>query len=206
MAAATTNLKEARWEVADQLYQDEEVIRGTSDSGSTTSIVDTLLEQEILTSNNFIGSWAYVPAVAAPKASRITAYAQDTGTFTLSPALGATAGTNPYEVHYGLSPTRLNSFIAHRARIASLGALTSIAESTSIPLDKFVLVEGVLADCKRYLAKRERGAMRDDLEAQADDHEANWQEGLLTVGYGPSWMGKQPKTEETEANSALRRI
>ncbi|NIR03676.1 MAG: hypothetical protein GTN78_26365 [Gemmatimonadales bacterium] len=144
--------------------------------------------------------------MTAPKTSRITAYDQAAGTLTLSPALGATASAQAYEIHYKLAPERVNAFIEHRARIASRGALTTIAESTAIALDKFVLVEGVLADCKRFLAKREKGALRDDLEAQADEHEAAWQEGLMTVGYGPSWMGKQPKLEETEASGAFRRI
>src|SRR3990172_4992302 len=97
MAAGTTNLKQARQEVLRQLYAEKEVLIGTASGGSVSTIIDVgttdgvTLESGLNTTQDLVGSWAYVAAVAAPKSSRITAYDVGTGTLTLSPALGATA-------------------------------------------------------------------------------------------------------------------
>ena len=165
MAWAQSNLQQVRVEVMRRLYTYRDVITGTATSGSTSTILDAgsgagygaTLESAVYTNNDFVGSWAYVPAVAAPKVSRIVQYDRDSGTLTLSPLLGATAGTNPYEIHYLIPPDRLNDWIGYRAREGSSGAMTTIAEGTAINISKFTLAEGVLADALRYLAKKDHG-------------------------------------------------
>jgi len=211
MAWAQANLVNVRQEVIKRLYTEEDIILGTASSGSTSTIVDVgstdgvHLESGILSNRNFIGAYVYVPAVADPKWSRVTTYDPASGTLTFSPLLGATAGTNPYEIHYKLHPERINQFIKDRARIGSRQALDTIAEATAINMDFNVLSEGTLADAKRAIAKRYPSGdpERVRLLAEADEHEAMWQEGLVLHGYGESWFTPKSAMEETEANSVI---
>src|SRR3972149_5143406 len=195
----TANLQQVRAEVIQRLYTDEDVVNGTASSGSATTIVDigaagggagqglAHLESGLLSNRSFVGAWAYVPSVAVPRWSRITQYAPDSGTLTVSPAFGGAVGAVAYEIHYLIHPERINELIKIRARVGSRTAMDSIAEATGINMDKNVLAEGVLADCKRVLAKRTMGAERQLLLEEAKDHEAKWQEGLVLHGYGESW-------------------
>jgi len=218
MAWGTANLQQVRAEVIQRLYTDEDVVNGTASSGSATTIVDigaagggagqglAHLESGLLSNRSFVGAWAYVPSVAVPRWSRITQYAPDSGTLTVSPAFGGAVGAVAYEIHYLIHPERINELIKIRARVGSRTAMDSIAEATGINMDKNVLAEGVLADCKRVLAKRTMGAERQLLLEEAKDHEAKWQEGLVLHGYGESWAapGIGSFQEDTEAGAVLQ--
>lgn len=212
MAWATCTLQQGRAEVLRGLYPYRNNIMGTASSGSVTTIVDigaaadgTHLESAVYSNNDFVGAWVYVPAVTAPKTSRVTVYDRDSGTLTLSPALGATAGTNPYEIHWKLPPERINDWILQRATEAS-PTFSTIAESTAINLSKFTLAEGVLADALRALAKSEEGDARKLMEMEADHHELLWLERLALEGRTPSVNRLNVRREQTEAAQVLRRF
>ena len=213
MAWTTANTQNVRTEVLRRLYTHRDNILGTGSSGGTVSLIedtgttDTVtLESAVYSNNDFIGAWAYVPSVAAPKVSRVTAYDRDAGTLTLSPALGATAASVAYEIHWLMPPDRLNDWITYRAREASSGAITTIAEATAVNISKFTLAEGVLADALRYLAKRESGPGRQLLEQEADHHEMLWLERLALEGLNPLVNRLNVKREQTEAAQILRRF
>lgn len=205
MAAGTVNLQEARTEVIRQLYADADIIEGTASSGSTTTITDigagiattptTTLESALNSTKAFIANFVYVPAVTAPKDARVASYDIGAGTLTLATALGATAGTNPYELHYELPPARINEIIVNRARQGSHGALTTIAEATAIAFDKFVLADGALADCYRQIAIGKRPEERDEYLALADMHEAFWLAGLRLQGYQGTYRDPMENNE-----------
>jgi len=213
VAWATANLQQVRVEVLRRLYTYRDNILGTgSAGGSTTLIEDTgttdtvTLESAVYSNNDFVAAWVYVPSVAAPKVSRVTQYDRDGGTLTLSPALGATAASVAYEIHWLLPPDRLNDWIAYRARDGSSGAMTTIAEATAINISKFTLTEGVLADALRFLAKKDQGDGRKLLEMEADHHELLWLERLALEGLNPLVNRLNVRREQTEAAQVLRRF
>lgn len=213
MAIAKANIADVRQEVIRRLYVTRDVINDTASGGGTSSIISAggtdavHLESAIYTSNDYVSVWVYVPGVAsAPYQSRVTAYDRDDGDLTISPALGATAASEPYEIHYLIPPTRLNDWIKIRAREGSSGAMTTIAEGTAINIDKFTLAEGVLADALRFLAKREKGDPRKLLEFEADHHELLWLRRLALRGLRPLVVRANIQREETEEAQALRRF
>ena len=164
------------------------------------------LESAVYTSNDYVSAWVYVPGVASPQQSRVTVYDRDAGDLTISPVIGASASSEPYEIHYLIAPTRLNDWIKIRAREGSSGAMTTIAEGTAINIDKFTLAEGVLADALTYLAKRETGEVRTLLEQEADHHELLWLRRLALRGLRPLVVRLNIQREDTEQAQVLRRF
>ena len=201
-----------RAEVIRRLYITRDVINDTASGGDTSSIISAggtdgvHLESAVYTNNDFVAAWVYVPGVAVPQQSRVTAYDRDAGDLTISPVVGATASAEPYEIHYLIPPTRLNDWIKIRAREGSSGAMTTIAEGTAINIDKFTLAEGVLADALRFLAKREQGDTRKLLEFEADHHELLWLRRLAALGLRPLVVRLKVKREDTEEAQTLRRF
>ncbi len=212
MAIAAANMLNVRAEVIRRLYITRDVINDTASGGDTTSIISAggtdgvHLESAIYTSNDYVGAWVYVPGVAAPQQAKVSAYDRDAGDLTINVALGASAGSEPYEIHYLLPPRYLNDMIKDRAREGSSGAMTTIAEGTAINIDKFTLAEGVLADALRYLAKRESGDARKLMEFEADHHEMLWLRRLALRGLRPLVVRLRVKREDTEEAQTLRRF
>jgi hypothetical protein len=212
MAIAAANLADVRGEVIRRLYVVRDVILDTASGGDTSSIIsvggtDTVhLESAVYTSLDYVSSWVYVPGVAAPQQSRVTAYDRDAGDLTISPVIGASASSEAYEIHYLLPPTRLNDWIKIRAREGSSGAMTTIAEGTAINIDKFTLAEGVLADALKFLAKRESGEIRTLFEQEADHHELLWLRRLALRGLRPLVVRLNIQREDTEEAQVLRRF
>ena len=212
MAIAQASILNVRAEVIRRLYITRDVINDTASSGDASSIISAAgtdgvhLESAVYTNNDYVASWVYVPGVADPKQSRVTAYDRDGGDLTISPALGATASAEPYEIHYLIPPTRLNDWIKIRAREGSSGAMTNIAEGTAINIDKFTLAEGVLADALKFLAKRETGEIRQLFEFEADHHELLWLRRLALRGLRPLVVRLKVQREDTEEAQVLRRF
>lgn len=211
MAWATSNRSDVRLEVQRRLYATQDVLSGTASSGSTTTILDVAstdtvtLESAYYKTNQFVGSWVYVGAVTAPNQSRVTQYDRDSGTLTLSPALGATASAQVYEVHPLLPPRTINDFILIRAQQVS-PSLSTIAEATAINIEKLTLAEGVLADCLRAIAKTRRGTEREVMLAEADHHEMLFQIRVKLEGFPLTWASDRTYAiEPTEQNLTLRR-
>jgi hypothetical protein len=212
MAIAAANMADVRQEVIRRLYITRDVINDTASSGDSSSIISAggtdgvHLESAIYPSTTYVGAHVYVPGVAAPQQSRVTIYERDAGDVTISPALGASAASEAYEMHYLLPPTRLNDMIKKRALEGSSGAMTTIAESTAINIDKFTLAEGVLADALRFLAKRETGDVRTLVELEADHHEMLWLRRLAGRGLHTPITRVKVKREDTEEARVLRRF
>ena len=212
MAIAAANLADVRGEVIRRLYVYRDVLLDTASGGSTSTIISAggantvHLESAVYTSLDYVSSWVYVPGVASPQQSRVTAYDRDAGTLTISPVIGATASSEPYEIHYLIPPTRLNDWIKIRAREGSSGAMTTIAEGTAINIDKFTLAEGVLADALRFLAKKETGEVRTTFEQEADHHELLWLRRLALLGLRPLVVRLNIQREDTEQAQVLRRF
>jgi hypothetical protein len=212
MAIAQANMLNVRAEVIRRLYVTRDVINDTASGGDASSIISAggtdgvHLESAIYTANDYASVWVYVPGVASPQQSRVTAYDRDAGDLTISPDLGASAASEPYEIHYLIPPTRLNDWIKIRAREGSSGAMTTIDEGTAINIDKFTLAEGVMADALRHLAKREKGDTRKLLEFEADHHERLWLRRLALRGLRPLVVRANIQREETEEAQALRRF
>jgi len=188
------------------------VINDTASGGDTSSIISAggtdgvHLESDLYPSTAYVGAWVYVPGVASPQQSRVTAYESGAGDLTISPVLGASASSEPYEIHYLLPPTRLIDMIKKRALEGSSGAMTTIAEGTAINIDKFTLAEGVLADALRFLAKRETGDVRKLYEFEADHHEMLWLRRLAARGLNTTITRVRVKREDTEEARVLRRF
>jgi hypothetical protein len=212
MAIAAANLADVRGEVIRRLYVVRDVILDTASGGDTSSIISTggtdtvHLESAVYTSLDYVSAWVYVPGVAAPQQSRVTAYDRDAGDLTISPVIGASASSEAYEIHYLIPPTRLNDWIKIRAREGSSGAMTTIAEGTAINIDKFTLAEGVLADALKFLAKRESGEIRTLFEREADHHELLWLRRLALRGLRPLVVRLNIQREDTEQAQVLRRF
>ena len=212
MAIAAANMADVRQEVIRRLYITHDVINDTASGGDTASIISAggtdgvHLESDIYPSTTYVGAWVYVPGVATPQQSRVTAYESGAGDLTISPVLGASAASEPYEMHYLLPPTRLNDMIKKRALEGSSGAMTTIAEGTAINIDKFTLAEGVLADALRFLAKRETGDVRKLMEFEADHHEMLWLRRLAARGLNTTITRVRVKREDTEETRVLRRF
>ncbi len=212
MAIAAANLLNVRAEVIRRLYITHDVINDTASGGDSSSIISAggtdgvHLESDIYPSTAYVGAWVYVPGVASPQQSRVTAYESGAGDLTISPVLGASASSEPYEIHYLLPPTRLIDMIKKRALEGSSGAMTTIAEGTAINIDKFTLAEGVLADALRFLAKRETGDVRKLYEFEADHHEMLWLRRLAARGLNTTITRVRVKREDTEEARVLRRF
>jgi len=212
MAIAAANMLNVRAEVIRRLYITHDVINDTASGGDTASIISAggtdgvHLESDLYPSTAYVGAWVYVPGVASPQQSRVTAYESGAGDLTISPVLGASASSEPYEMHYLLPPTRLNDMIKKRALEGSSGAMTTIAEGTAINIDKFTLAEGVLADALRFLAKRETGDVRKLYEFEADHHEMLWLRRLAARGLNTTITRVRVKREDTEEARVLRRF
>lgn len=212
MAIAQANMLNVRAEVIRRLYITRDVINDTASSGDSTSIISAAgtngvhLESAVYTANDYVGIWAYVPGVATPQQSRVTAYDRDGGDLTISPAVGATASGEAYELHYLIAPTRLNDWIKIRGREGSSGAMTTIAEGTAINIDKFTLAEGVLADALKYLAKKETGEVRTQMEQEADHHELLWLRRLALRGLRPLVVRLNIQSADNEEAQTRRRF
>ncbi len=212
MAIAAANLLNVRAEVIRRLYITHDVINDTASGGDTASIISAggtdgvHLESDLYPSTAYVGAWVYVPGVATPQQSRVTAYESGAGDLTISPVLGASAASEAYEIHYLLPPTRLNDMIKKRALEGSSGAMTTMAEGTAINIDKFTLAEGVLADALRFLAKRETGDVRKLYEFEADHHEMLWLRRLAARGLNTTITRVRVKREDTEEARVLRRF
>ena len=212
MAIAAANMADVRQEVIRRLYITHDVINDTASGGDTASIISAggtdgvHLESDLYPSTAYVGAWVYVPGVATPQQSRVTAYESGAGDLTISPVLGASASSEAYEMHYLLPPTRLNDMIKKRALEGSSGAMTTMAEGTAINIDKFTLAEGVLADALRFLAKRETGDVRKLYEFEADHHEMLWLRRLAARGLHTPITRVRVKREDTEETRVLRRF
>jgi hypothetical protein len=212
MAIAAANMADVRQEVVRRLYVTRDVLLDTASGGDTSSIISVggtnavHLESAVYTSLDYVNAWVYVPGVASPQQSRVTSYDRDAGDLTISPVIGASASSEPYEIHYLLPPTRLNDWIKIRAREGSSGAMTTIAEGTAINIDKFTLAEGVLADALRFLAKRETGEIRRLFEQEADHHELLWLRRLALSGLRPLVVRLRVEREDNEEARTLRRF
>ena len=212
MAIAAANMADVRQEVIRRLYITHDVINDTASGGDTSSIISAggtdgvHLESDLYPSTEYVGAWVYVPGVASPQQSRVTAYESGAGDLTISPVLGASAASEPYEIHYLLPPTRLIDMIKKRALEGSSGAMTTIAEGTAINIDKFTLAEGVLRDALYILAKRETGDVRKLMEFEADHHEMLWLRRLAARGLNTTITRVRVKREDTEEARVLRRF
>jgi hypothetical protein len=184
------------------LYADQGPLIHTADAGgSTTSIIDDdVLEYSPLSGQEIVGAYVYSNTVAAPLWAQISAYDEDTGTLTLSPALGGDPSSAEYEMHYWIHPERINELISQYGRIASNGAIDAFTdETTAQSIDKFVIAQGVLSELYKVVARMFPEA-RVEYGALADQAQADFNQGVRDSGYIP-WMGE---VEETEPQSLRR--
>lgn len=195
MATARQALRE---KVIDRLYRGHEIIRGTTTAaGSASTLVDTDLVQGMFEVNEYLGAYIWMSSGGADEeSSKIIAFDRTTGTFTLSPVLtGASGDVSTYEIHYDLTPERVNEGIIWSIEFGTSGALSGpSADATTNTLEAEVVVEGALLFCKKAIARQTmardpaKAKTQDEIEKllkQAQQHEANWLGGLELLGYTP---------------------
>ncbi len=184
--------------IVDRLYRGHEIIRGTTDgAGSTSTLVDSALIQGMFEVNDYLGAYIWMSAGTGDESSgKVVAFDRATGTFTLSPVLGGASGSgSTYEIHYDLAPERVNDAIIWSIEFGTSNALSGpSADATTNTLELEVVVEGALSYCKKAIARQtqardpSRPKTENQIEKllkQAQQHEANWLEGLALLGYNP---------------------
>ena len=190
--------------IVDRLYAGKEICRGTTTSaGDTSSLIDTALIKAIFKENDLIGAYVWISsgATADEELSKIIAYDRTLGDCTLSPVLtGASGSGSTYEIHYEISPARVNKAIVWAVEIGSKGALAGpTTDAGTTTLEAEIVVQGALGYLKQAIARqtpaRDPAHKKTKIDKakylkDANTHLQNWRRGLLRAGFN-TWVGRR---------------
>lgn len=201
MATARQAIRET---VIDRLYAGYGKVRGTTDgAGDTSSLIDgAALKQAIFKVNDLIGAYIWMSSgTADEEVSKIIAFDRTLGDCTLSPVLTAATGSgSTYEIHYEISPVRVNDAIIWAVELGTNGSLTGpTADATTTTLEKEIVVQGALGYIKKAIARqttsRDPQYFREPIDKakylkDAEMHLQNWRRGLMKAGFN-TWVGRR---------------